>query len=197
MRRCILGPAVLAGAIAGGALVKKVWLEKYRNQKEELAVSSQESNLLYTWLLLEQRGACLSEYFAAHDLKSVGIMGMNREGRRLFDALNGREGLRVEFGVELDNFNAVHEHMTVYRLGDDPLPKADCIVICDLSGIPEKREMLQKEFTDKIVTLSEVLSWMIEEHQIKPRTAQSRLGHWKGSKLPPASGRWSEGEDLI
>ena len=168
MRRWILGPAVLAGAIAGGALVKRVWLEKYRKQRAELAVADKEKDILYTWLLLEQRGASLSEYFAAHSLKTIGIMGMNREGRRLFDALKNCEDISPVYAVEQDNVNAVHEILTVYRLGDDPLPKADCIVICDLSGIPEKREALRREFTGKIVTLSEVLLWLIEEHQIKP-----------------------------
>jgi len=168
MRRRVAALTAVLGAIAGGALVKKVWLEKYRQQKQELGIANQERDLLYTWLLLEQKGADPAGYFAAHDYKTVGIMGMNREGRRFYDALAGQEAVEVRYAVELDNFSAVHEHMTVYRLGDDPLPDADCIVVCDLTNIPEKREALRKEFKGEIITLSEVLAWLIEEHQIRP-----------------------------
>lgn len=165
------GMAVLAaalGAAAGGALVKKVWLAKYREQKQELAMAGTERDLFYTWLVLEQNGANPGEYFAAHGFKAIGIMGMNREGRRLYETLKDREDVRAAYAVELDNFSAVHERMTVYRLGDDPLPEADCVVLCDIDHIPEKQEALRKEFKGEIVTLAEVLAWLIEEHRIKP-----------------------------
>ena len=65
-RRMIWGFAgALAGAVAGGVLVKKVWLEKYRRQKGELDVVSRERDLLHTWLLLEQKGVKLEDYFSA------------------------------------------------------------------------------------------------------------------------------------
>lgn len=166
-KRTAVLTAVLS-AVAGGALVKKVWLEKYRRQKAELAVANKEKELLYTWLLLEQRGINPGEYFAARGYKTAAIMGMNREGRRLFDALKAQEAVSPVYAAELDNFSAVHECMTVYRLGDDPLPPADCMVICDLTGLPEKLEMVRREFKGEIVTLSEVLAWLIERHQIKP-----------------------------
>ena len=155
------------GAIAGGALVKKVWLEKYREQKQELAAANMEKDLLYTWLLLEQNGANPGEYLAAHGFKTIGIMGMNREGRRLYEALKEWDGVTAAYAVELDNLSAVHEHMTVCRLGDDPLPDADCVVVCDIDRVPEKLEALRKEFKGEIVTLTEVLARLIEEHQIQ------------------------------
>ena len=164
MRRWMLVPAVLAGAAAGGALVKKVWLDKYRRQKDELNAAGRERDLLYTWLLLEQNGANPGEFFAAHGYRTIGIMGMNREGRRLYEALRNREDVTAAYAVELDNFSAVHEHMTVYRLGDDPLPEADCVVICDIADIPGKQEALRREFKGEIVTLTDVLAWLIEEH---------------------------------
>lgn len=167
MRKRIAVLSAALGAIAGGALVKKVWLEKYREQKRELAAANMEKDLLYTWLLLEQTRANPGEYFAARGFKTVGIMGMNREGRRLYEALRDREDVAAAYAVELDNFSAVHEHMTVYRLGDDPLPDADSVVICDIDRIAEKQEALRKEFRGEIVTLTEVLAWLIEKHQIQ------------------------------
>jgi len=166
MKKAVIASAL--GALAGGALVKKVWLEKYRRNKAELAAAGEERDLLYTWLLLEQKGAKCSEYFQAHQFKSVAILGMNREGRRFYDALKDSETVCPAYAVELDNFSAVHEHMTVYRFGDDPLPAADCMVICDLLDVPGKREAARKEFKGEIVTLAEVLAWLIEEHRIMP-----------------------------
>ena len=168
MRRWILGPTVLAGAVAGGVLVKKVWMEKYHKQKNELNTTGQERDLFYTWLLLEQKGADLAEYFSAHGYKTVAILGMNREGRRLIDALNKNEEISVAFGAEIDNFAAVHETLTVYRVGDDPLPEADCMVICDLGRVPEKVAAVKKEFQGDVVTLVQVLAWLLERHEINP-----------------------------
>lgn len=168
MRKRTAVLAAVLGAIAGGALVKKVWLEKYREQKQELEAANTEKDLLYTWLLLEQKGANPGEYFAAHGFKTIGIMGMNREGRRLYETLKDRKDISAEYAVELDHFSAVHEHMTVYRLGDDPLPEADCIVICDIDRVPEKQEALWLAFKGEIVTLTDVLAWLIEKHQIMP-----------------------------
>lgn len=160
MKRWTLCPAALLGAVAGGTLVKKLWLEKYRQQKAELDLAERERDLLHTWLLLEQRGIEVAEYFEAHGWQHIAIFEMGRTGRRLADAL----GDMAVYGVELDNFGAVHERMTVYRLGDDPLPPADCMVICDMDRIGEKRAAAQKEFSNDIVTLSEVLAWLSERH---------------------------------
>lgn len=168
MRRWILVPAVLAGAAAGGALVKKVWLDKYRRQKDELNAAGRERDLLYTWLLLEQKGADLSEYLSAHGYKTAAILGMNREGRRLFDVLNKNEEVSVVFGAEIDNFAAVHETLTVYRVGDDPLPEADCMVVCDLERVSEKIEAVKKEFQGDVVTLAQVLAWLLERYEVNP-----------------------------
>ena len=48
MRRWALIPAVLLGAVSGGVLVKKVWLDKYRRQKSELNMTGRERDLLHT-----------------------------------------------------------------------------------------------------------------------------------------------------
>ena len=54
--------------------------------------------------------------------------------------------LSTAYGVEIENLSAVHEHMEVYRLGDDPLPPADCMVICDLNRVQEKLTEAGKVF---------------------------------------------------
>lgn len=168
MKKRTMVLAAALGVIAGGTLVRKVWLAKYREQKKELEIAITEKDLFYTWLLLEQMGANPGEYFASFGFKTIGIMGMNREGRFLYKALSDWKDICADYAVELDNFSAVHECMTVYRLGDDPLPEADCIVICDIDCISEKQTALRAEFKGEIVTLTEVLAWLIEKHQIKP-----------------------------
>ena len=74
-------------------------------------------------------------------------------------ALKKSEEISVVFGAEIDNFAAVHETLTVYRVGEDPLPEADCMVVCDLERVPEKVEAAKKEFQGDIVTLTQVLAW--------------------------------------
>lgn len=165
-RKMVWGLAgALAGAIAGGVLVKRVWLDKYRRQKSELNMTGQERDLLHTWLLLEQRGVSLEEYFSAHGYKTVSILGMNREGRRLFDALKKSEEISVVFGAEIDNFAAVHETLTVWRVGDDPLPEADCMVVCDFERVSEKVTAIKAEFRGDVVTLDQVLAWLLERQE--------------------------------
>lgn len=169
MRRGWLAGAALAGSAAGGAAVKKLWLDKYREQASALAGARRERDLLYTWLLLEGKGAGAEEYFLSHGIRSVAVLGMNPIGRRFIDTLQKRGDVTAAYGVELDNPGAVHETLTVYRLGDDPLPAADCMVICDLERVSEKREQAQTEFPGTVVTLTELFSWLLEKHGIAPR----------------------------
>jgi len=154
MKRWTLGIAVLLGVTAGGTVVKKLWLEKYREQKAELQIFKRECDLLYTWLRFTQSKKNLNELLKAQGYNSVSIFGMGREGRLLADVL----GDIVSYGVELDNPNAVHERFTVYRLGDDPLPPADCMIVCDLERVQEKIDAVKKEFDGSVLTLQEVLA---------------------------------------
>jgi len=158
VKRWVVG--VLLGAATGGALVKRLWLEKYHRLKGELECSEREREMLHQWLRMEQQGYSLKEYFAEHDYQRVAIFGMGRIGRRLADAL----GDKAAYGVEQDHLGAVHERLTVYRLGDDPLPPADCMVVCDLERAAEKQAAAQKEFPNEIVRLPDVLTWLFEQH---------------------------------
>lgn len=126
MRGALIG--TLAGSIAGGMLAKKVWIEKYHAQTAELAEAERERDVLYSWLSVKEKGRSLTDYFDEHHLKRVAVLGMNRLGRLAIDEL----GERAVYGIEAENFAAVHERLTVYRLGEDELPEADCVLVCDL-----------------------------------------------------------------
>lgn len=153
MRRGAQCFAVALGVVTGGAVVKKVWLEKYRRLKEELNGSERERELLYAWLRLELSGKQLTEYFSAHGYQRVAVFGMGRLGRLVADAL----GDMAVYAVEQNNFGAVHERLTVYRWGEDPLPPADCMVVCDLTAIPEELAAWKERFSGNVVALTQIL----------------------------------------
>ena len=120
-RRMIWGFAgALAGAVAGGVLVKKVWLKKYRRQKGELDAVSRERDLLHTWLLLEQKGKDLWETLARPGKKlrpgSRVVFGDGLLVGEVTDTLEGGNRL-VRFRYEGDSFFAVLD-----RIGQMPLP---------------------------------------------------------------------------
>ena len=164
------------GAAAGGALVKKLWLEKYRKQKAEAVAVSGERELLYGLLKLKQNDVRLSEYFTERGLQSAAILGMGREGRYLLDELAKEKEVAPAYGVEADYLGSVHETLTVYRLGEDELPPADCLVVCDLNGTAEKAAAAQREFAGKIVTLEDAVGWLMERHGIRKWRGQSTSG---------------------
>lgn len=168
-----LAGGLLAGAIAGGKLVKRVWLDKYRNQKRKLSSSNEESDLLYSWLQLKEHGVRFSEYFVEKGFHSVAVLGMGREGRLFLNVLAHEGKIIPAYGVEMDYLGAVHESLVVYRLGDDPLPEADCLVVCDLVCTEEKLDAVRKEFPSEIVTLEQVLDWLMEKHNVKRWQGQS------------------------
>lgn len=153
--------AAAAGAVAGGALVKKLWLAKYKEQKETLRLAERAQDLLRQWLALERRGGTCAEYFTSRGFHKVAVFGMNWLGRQLADSL----GELAVYGVELDNPNAVHARLTVYRLGDDPLPPADCMVVCDLDWTEEKLALARREFQGQIVALSDVLEQLAKREE--------------------------------
>lgn len=164
---------MVAGAVAGGALVKKLWLDKYCKQKAELVAASYERELLHILLKLKQDGVRLSEYFAEHNLQSAAVLGMGREGRYLLDELAKEQEITTAYGVEADYLGSVHETLIVYRLGEDKLPPADCLVVCDFVRTEEKIALAEKEFSGKIVTLEEVLEWLLDRHGIRRWRGQS------------------------
>lgn len=166
-----LGAAV--GAIAGGALVKKLWLEKYRKLKAELTNISHERELLHELLKLKQNGMRLSEYFSENNLQSVAVLGMGREGRYLLDELAKEKEVIPAYGVEADYLGSVHETLIVYRLGEDELPSADCLVVCDLNRTDEKAAIAQKEFPSTVIVLEEVVDWLMNKHKIRKWRGQS------------------------
>lgn len=170
----IFGSAI--GAIAGGVLVKKLWLEKYRKQKAELANVNYERELLHELLKLEQNEVRLSEYFTENGLQSAAVLGMGREGRYLLDKLAKEKEISPAYGVEADYLGSVHETLIVYRLGEDELPSADCLVVCDLIRTEEKIALAEKEFPGRIVTLEEVLSWLMNRYGIRKWRGQSTAG---------------------
>lgn len=153
--------AVSLGAIAGGLAVKKLWLEKYRQQRMELECTEQERELLRVWLQAEQEGRACAATLADRGYQKVAILGMNWEGRLLADML----GDAAAYGVEWENFGAVHPHLTVYRLGEDPLPSADCLVICNLENLTEKTTLAKKEFRGEVITLMQLLEWTSGQHE--------------------------------
>ena len=155
----------LVSVTAGITLAKQVWLEKFHLQKKEKESVERERDLFYTWFLLAQHDISIHDFFAEQGIQTVGIMGMSRLGRRAVDSL----GDRVVYAVEAENFAAVHERLTVWRLGENPLPTADAILITDLDNVREKAEAVRREFSGRIVTLCEVLRWLLERHGIEPR----------------------------
>lgn len=164
------------GAIAGGALVKTLWLNKYRKQKAEMAIVSHERELLHELLKLNQNGVRLSKYFAENNFQSVAVLGMGREGRYLLDELAKEKGVSPVYGVEADYLGSVHETLIVYRLGEDELPPADCLVVCDLNRTDEKASAAQEEFSGTVVTLEEVVDWLMDKHKIRKWRGQSTSG---------------------
>lgn len=169
--------AVTVGAIGAGALVKRLWVAKYLELKKDLRYAEMERDSCRTWFLLTQRGISIREYFSAHGYDRIGVLGMEWLGRRTVDEL----GETVICAVEADNFAAVHERLTVWRLGDDPLPEVDVILVTDLKRIPEKIKMIRNEFSGSVVTLTEVLTWLLQEHGIEPR--HGAIANWPPKEL--------------
>ena len=153
--------AASLGAIVSGVVVKKVWLEKYRRQRVELELMEQEREVLRIWLQTKYEGSECTAMLFDKGYQKVAILGMTWEGRLLANVL----GNTAVYGVEQDNFGAIHPRLIVYRLGEDILPPADCLVVCDLKNLPEKLELAKREFKGEIITLMQMLEGTLEQHQ--------------------------------
>ena len=165
--------AGIFGAVCGGSLVRKLWLEKHRKQKAELSAVCHERELLYNLLKLKQNHVSFSEYFTAHGMQTVAVLGMGREGRYLLDELAKEKGAVPVYGVEADYLGSVHETLTVYRLGEDALPSADCLVVCDLNRTEDKMVRAEREFPAEVLVLEDIVHWLMEKHKIRTWQGQS------------------------
>lgn len=168
-----LGAAALAGAVSGGILVKKLWVDKYQKQKAETKAACREREILYQLLQLKQRSIPFSEFFEARHFETAAVLGMGREGRFLIDELEKEGRTKPAYGVEADYLGSVHKTLTVYRLGEDELPAADCLVVCDLNYTESKLADARQEFGGAVVTLEDLLDWLMEKHKIRAWRGQS------------------------
>ena len=89
-----------------------------------------------------------------------------------------KEAVRTKEPV--DYLGSVHETLTVYRLGEDALPPADCLLVCDLNRTEEKAARAEREFPAEILALNDLISWLMEKHSIKP---------WRGQSTSPRSAK--------
>lgn len=178
-----LAISALCGAISAGIIVKKVWIDKYKLQNEKLSFSEKERKIWYTWFLIEQKGFSCLDFFVKYNYKTIAVYGMNGLGRCLVDYLIvDSKDIFVKYAVEKDKPSAVHEKLKVYRMGDDKLPKADCIVICDLNHVHEKHQELKESgFKGKVVSFSDILMYIINKNNICSR--DGLISDWYSNDL--------------
>lgn len=162
--------ATAAVAYGTGKLVKTLWKEKYRQEEALLDKSQKSSSLYYHWLLLKQNNIGLCEFFTEKEIKTVAVLSLSPPGRRLIEELSGSD-VNVVYAIEQDNPSAVHERLDVLRLGDDPLPMVDAVIVCSLYDFGAIQAEIEKELGNgcRVFALETVIAETLENHALRHR----------------------------
>lgn len=159
-----------AAALCGGAVVKKLWKEKYSARDNEAQKSQKAYELFYHWTLLHERGIGLEDYFIENGIENIAVMDMSPQGRRLIDELKETD-VNVSYAIEKYNPAAIHETLEVLRLHDDELPPVDAVVVCSLGDFQRLSFELRVELGEdcKIIALETVILKTLEMNGLTTR----------------------------
>lgn len=161
---------VAASTLGTGALVKRLWKQKYSEEKQRGNRSEKMLQLYYHWLLLKQKNIGLDTFFVNKGIKEIAVLDLAPQGRRLIDELT-ESAVSVRYAIERDNPAAIHERLEVLRLHDDPLPAVDAVVICSLRDYQVLTKELREELNSEcpVFALETVILKTLEMNMFHPR----------------------------
>ena len=143
----------ILGATGIGCGYKLISKELRLKDKEKEKFQSYY-NLLNRWLLVQQNGNSLEEFFLENGYHSVAIYGMGEMGKRLAEQLKDSK-VEVKYAVDQE---AGGEYLGIDILEKtDVLPEADVMIVTAIFAFDEIQEEMSQYYNGEIMSLEEVV----------------------------------------
>ncbi len=120
--------------------------------------------LMRDWLKAKLHDEAIKKYLQKHSYKKVAIYGFGVYGHMLYQELMA-DGINVPFAIDR-KLCASPQRETIPILGvDKQLPPCDLIIISTVSDNVEIYEQLLKITSDEVISMEELLKYVIEDMQ--------------------------------
>ena len=106
----------------------------------------------------------IKKYLQKHSYKKVAIYGFGVYGHMLYQELIA-DGINVPFAVDRKLCVSLHVESIPILGVDKQLPPCDLIIISTVSDNVEIYEQLMKITTDEVISMEELLKYVIEDMQ--------------------------------
>ncbi len=136
-----------------------VWTAR-QERYEWLVTQNINFSVFKKWILLEEKGLSIGQWFDEHDVKKIGVYGYGYLGKHLIHELRCAN-VKVEFIVD-KNVNVTHENIPVFHELKD-LPEAEIIMVSAVAYYEEIEKELKKSTSAQIVSLEMILSGVMQK----------------------------------
>jgi len=155
-KRRVLQKAVLSafGITIVWKLCKKLMKKEYN---VELARSNKFKayyNLLNQWLVINQEGKSLEQYFINNNYKTIAIYGVGNLGKRLYEELKN-SSIKVKYAIDRDTSNKLMD-LEVFSV-EDVLEDVDVIVVTPVFAFEEIEFEINSNYDFPIVSLGDII----------------------------------------
>lgn len=136
--------------------VKREWenKKKSKNISNENKKVEQYYRLFNHWLMLNQRGFSLEQYFLEREYKNIAVYGMGPLGKRLCDELRNTS-VKIDFVTDI-NIERIHTNEITCNL-NDVMPEVDAFVVTPTYYYNEIESLLKQKVDCPIISIEEVL----------------------------------------
>ena len=136
----------------------------YGEEVKKLFVQARKEHFSYEfmnqWLLLKQRGICLSAFFVRKGIQSVAIYGMHYMGQRLYDELKESE-IAVMYAIDRNPIKRDWSIPVLYP--DNDLKKVDAVVITPIFDFLEIKDSLSAKLNCPMFSIEDILFYEYED----------------------------------
>lgn len=149
--------AVVGGVL--GSVMGGIAVGKQCNQVVNMAKDTKRKMVSYyflfnQWLIVQQSGKTLAEYFEKNNYKTVAIYGMKEFGERLYDELS-QSNIVVKYIID-KNAETIYADVDIVT-PEVPLEKVDVVVVTATYYFDEIEEMLCEKVDCPVISLEDVL----------------------------------------
>lgn len=103
------------------------------------------------WMILLERGICISEYFQKHQYHKIAIYGFGSLGKHLLTQMQSNVEYIIDKRVNINNFSIP------FYTPDSSLPEVDVIVVTIIDEFDAIYELLRKQTQSAIISLNEMI----------------------------------------
>lgn len=138
-----IGGVVATGKVIGG------------DESQQLANKHLAIMKLYDrWMQTKQEGKSITDYFHAHDIKSIAIYGMSFVGQRLYEELKNSD-ISVRYCID-KNATSIYSDIVIVS-PEDELENVDAIIVTAIYFYNEIEEQLEAKTNIEIMSLEDIL----------------------------------------